>query len=84
MFNSNAQYLYSKNRMYVSNISPACVWSVKVWTHSALEKSQILTVVSPLDVANFVPLKIINGNSIFNNLFDNRMVMNIKYIDNDD
>lgn len=36
---------------------PAWVWSVKVCTHSALEKSQIFTVVSPLDVTNLEPLK---------------------------
>ena len=36
---------------------PACVCSVNVCTHSDFLKSQILTVVSPLVVANLDPLK---------------------------
>lgn len=43
--------------IYTFALSPACVWSVKVCTHSALEKSQIFTVVSPLEVTNLEPLK---------------------------
>ena len=35
----------------------AWVWSVKVNTHSALEKSQIFTVPSPDEVARRAPLK---------------------------
>lgn len=35
----------------------AWVWSDNVSTHSALEKSQILTVASPEDVARRVPLQ---------------------------
>ena len=35
----------------------AWVWSVKVSTHSALEKSQILTVPSPDEVARRAPLQ---------------------------
>ena len=34
----------------------ACVWSVKVKIHSALEKSHIFTVPSPDDVARRAPL----------------------------
>ena len=36
---------------------PESVCSVKVCTHSAFAKSHIFTVVSPLVVANFVPLE---------------------------
>ena len=44
----------------VCHVTPqtAWVWSVRVNTHFALEKSQIFTVASPDEVARRAPLKI--------------------------